>query len=50
MKDWEGHYHKIKGAAEEAISMVASGQRIFIEASCSEPFIMIEALVKEKDR
>jgi 4-hydroxybutyrate CoA-transferase len=50
MKEWERRYREIKMTADEAISFISSGQRIFMETNCSEPFSLIESLVKARDR
>lgn len=51
IRAWREIYRDRLCSAEEAISnCVQSRQRIFIEANCSEPFLLIDALVKAKDR
>jgi 4-hydroxybutyrate CoA-transferase len=50
MKDWKSHYDRIKVTPDEAVAVITSGKRIFIETNCSEPLSLIEALTRTADR
>ena len=50
-KSWKELYKERLCSAQEAIDkVVRSGQRIFLEANCSQPFSLIHALVHAKGR
>jgi 4-hydroxybutyrate CoA-transferase len=50
MKEWKSHYEQIKVAPDEAVSVITSGKRVFMETNCSEPLSLIAALMRARDR
>lgn len=42
--DWQDIYRKKKCSAEEALSIIRPGQRVFIGSACGEPQHLVEAL------
>jgi Acetyl-CoA hydrolase len=49
MKSWQEDYHAKRTTAEEAISRIRSGQRIFVGSSCGEPQHLVNTLLLKKD-
>jgi 4-hydroxybutyrate CoA-transferase len=50
MKNWRNEYAEKVIRKEEAISEVASGDRVVIGHAAGEPIVLVEELVKQKDR
>ncbi|WAC08689.1 MAG: GNAT family N-acetyltransferase [Thermodesulfobacteriota bacterium] len=49
MKSWQEDYKAKRATAEEAISRIRSGQRIFVGSSCGEPQHLVNTLLLKKD-
>jgi 4-hydroxybutyrate CoA-transferase len=45
-KPWESEYHKKLLTADEALSGVQSGMRVYIQPGCAEPETLVEALIQ----
>ncbi len=50
MNHWADNYVERRRTAQEAISMVRSGQRVFIGSSCGEPQHLVKSLSEAADR
>ena len=46
---WPDEYVRKKRTAEEAVSLLKSGRRIFIGSSCGEPQHLVDTLVNKAD-
>ncbi|RPI24180.1 MAG: acetyl-CoA hydrolase/transferase family protein [Acidobacteria bacterium] len=49
MASWLAEYQKRRCTAEEAVSVIQSGQRLFISGNASAPYLLLRALAKRKD-
>ena len=43
---WELEYNKQSRTADEALSCVQSGMRVYIQPGCAEPETLVEALMR----
>jgi acyl-CoA hydrolase/GNAT superfamily N-acetyltransferase len=48
--NWADNYLVKKRSSQEAISLIRSGQRVFIGSSCGEPQALVRALAEQSDR
>lgn len=44
-KDWQTRYSDVVVSAEEAVSHIHSGHRVFVGTGCAEPQVLVHALV-----
>jgi len=49
MAGWLAEYQRRRCTAEEAVSVIQSGQRLFISGNASAPYLLLKALAKRKD-
>jgi len=49
MPGWLEEYKKRRCSAEEAVSVIQSGQRLFLSGNASAPYVLLRALAKRKD-
>jgi 4-hydroxybutyrate CoA-transferase len=50
MKDWKDQYVKKVVSVEQAIKSIHSGNRVVVGHAAGEPIILVDELVKQKDR
>src|SRR5207253_8783405 len=43
---WETQYSKKLRTADEALTRVSSGMRVYIQPGCAEPEVLVEALMR----
>ncbi|MFX1388393.1 MAG: acetyl-CoA hydrolase/transferase family protein [Promethearchaeota archaeon] len=50
MKDWRNEYSQKKTSKERAISNISSGNRVVFGHAAGEPIVLVDELVRQKDR